>query len=57
MNTLLAGIILLSLLGGGFYLLTLATRLIKAVEKIANRSEGKEKEKKVCNSVDGLSHF
>ncbi|MGD9093222.1 MAG: hypothetical protein PVF74_10255 [Anaerolineales bacterium] len=40
MNTLLAGIILLSLLSGGIYLLTLATRLIKAVEKIANRSDG-----------------
>ena len=40
MNTLLAGILLLSLLGGWIYLLTLAIRLIKAVEKIANRTEG-----------------
>jgi hypothetical protein len=39
MNTLLAGIILLSLFGGGIYLLILATRLVRAVEKIANRSE------------------
>ena len=36
MNTLLAGIILLSLLGSGVYLLSLATRLVKAVEKIAD---------------------
>ena len=40
MNTLFAGILLLILLGGGVYLLTLAIRLVKAVEKIANRSEG-----------------
>jgi len=38
MNALLAGIILLSLLAGGIYLLTLATRLVKAVEKLANQS-------------------
>jgi hypothetical protein len=37
MNTLFAGILLLSLFGGGIYLLTLATRLVKAVEKIADR--------------------
>jgi len=37
MNTLLAGIILLILLGYGIYLLTLLMRLVKAVEKIANR--------------------
>jgi hypothetical protein len=40
MNTLLAGIILLSLLGGGVYLLTLTIRLVKAVEKIANHFDG-----------------
>ena len=39
MNTLFAGIILLSLFGAGIYLLILATRLVKAVEKIANRSD------------------
>ena len=38
MNTLLAGIILLSLLGACIYLFTLATRLVKAVEKIAIQS-------------------
>lgn len=40
MNALLAGIILLGLFGGGIYLLILATRLVKAVEKIANSSDG-----------------
>ena len=39
MNTLLAVIVLLALLSGGVYLLVLAARLVKAVEKIANRSE------------------
>jgi hypothetical protein len=37
MNTLLAGIILLILLGNGIYLLTLLMRLVKAVEKLANQ--------------------
>ncbi len=37
MNTFLAGIILLILLVFAIYLLGLATRLVKAVEKIANR--------------------
>ena len=40
MNSLFAGIILLMLLGTGIYTLTLATRLVKAVEKIANRFDG-----------------
>ena len=40
MNTLFAGIILLILIIGGIYLLMLAIRLVKAVEKIANYSEG-----------------
>lgn len=41
MNTLFAGIILLILLGGcGLYILTLASRLVKAFEKIANRFDG-----------------
>ena len=39
MNTLLVVILLLTLLGGGIYLLALATRWVKAVEKIANRSD------------------
>lgn len=42
MNTLLVVILLLILLGCGVYLLALATRLVKAVEKIANRSDAKE---------------
>ena len=37
MNTFIAGIILLILLVFAIYLLSLATRLVKAVEKIANR--------------------
>ena len=40
MNTLFAGIILLILLSGGVYFLALIIRLVKAVEKIANRSKG-----------------
>ncbi len=40
MNTLLAGIILLLLVGMGIYILALATRLVKAVEVIANRLDG-----------------
>jgi len=40
MNTLFAGIILLILLGCGIYLLTLAARMVKAVEKIANQFDG-----------------
>jgi hypothetical protein len=39
MNTLLTGIILLLLVGVGIYVLTLATRLVKAVEKIANQNK------------------
>jgi hypothetical protein len=39
MNTLFARIILLILLSGGVYLLTLITRLVKAVEKIAIQSK------------------
>lgn len=38
MNTLFAGIVLLILLVGAIYMLSLATRLVKAVEKIANQS-------------------
>jgi len=40
MNTLFAGIVLLILVGCGIYLLILATRLVNAVEKIANRFDG-----------------
>jgi hypothetical protein len=40
MNTLLVGIILLLLVGVGIYILALATRLVKAVEVIANRLDG-----------------
>ena len=40
MNTLLAGIILLLLVGVGIYILTLVTRLVKAVEVIADRFDG-----------------
>jgi len=40
MNTLLVGIILLLLVGVGIYILTLVTRLIKAVEVIADRFDG-----------------
>jgi hypothetical protein len=36
MNTLLVGLILLLLVGSGIYVLSLATRLVKAVEVIAN---------------------
>jgi len=35
MNTLIAGIILLIALGFGIYILSLVTRLVNAVEKIA----------------------
>ena len=40
MNTLFAGLILLTLLVFIIYLLNLATRLVKAVEKITNRLDG-----------------
>ena len=40
MNTLFAGIVLLILVGYGIYLLILATRLVKAIEKIASRFDG-----------------
>lgn len=40
MNTLLAGIILLLLVGSGIYVLSLAIRLVRAVEVIANRFDG-----------------
>jgi hypothetical protein len=36
MNTLFAGIMLLVLLVSGIYILILATRLVKAIEKIAD---------------------
>jgi hypothetical protein len=40
MNTFLVGIILLLLVGVGIYVLTLVTRLVKAVEVIADRLDG-----------------
>jgi hypothetical protein len=40
MNTLLVVILLLFFLGGGAYFLALATRLVKSVERIANRLDG-----------------
>jgi hypothetical protein len=40
MNTLFAGLILLTLLVFIIYLLNLAIRLVKAVEKITNRLDG-----------------
>jgi len=40
MNTLLVGIILLLLVCVGIYILTLVTRLVKAVEVIADRFDG-----------------
>jgi hypothetical protein len=40
MNTLIVGIILLLLVGVGIYILTLVTRLVKAVEVIADRFDG-----------------
>jgi len=38
MNTLFAGIMLLILLASGIYILSLATRLVKSIEKIADQS-------------------
>ena len=40
MNTFLVGIILLLLVGVGIYVLTLVTRLVKAVAVIADRLDG-----------------
>ena len=40
MDTLFAGIVLLILVGCGIYLLIYATRLVKAIEKIASRFDG-----------------
>jgi hypothetical protein len=42
MNALLAVILFLMILGGGVYLLVLATKLVNAVEKIANSSYDKK---------------
>ena len=39
MNTLIAGFLILALLVFVIYMLSLATRLVKAVEKIANQNQ------------------